>query len=115
MAALAGAFDDLLAGRRPFFSWRSLLTGETPGPRELRQIIMVKPVLNYRALKPGEVPSSFIRETASGLGLTPEQGVLVRLTGPVPLADEEYSAIEEGAALNRAGPCWSFLSSSGWR
>src|SRR6202023_1517638 len=28
------------------------------------------------------------------LGLTPENGVRVRLTGPVPLADEEYSAIQ---------------------
>jgi uncharacterized protein len=101
VTALANTLDELLSGRRAFFSWRSLLTGETPSPLELRQIISVKPILDYEALQPGKIPTAFIRNTAKDLGLTPENGVTVRLTGPVPLADEEYSAIEEGATLNR--------------
>jgi uncharacterized protein len=101
ITALADTLDDLLSGRRAFFSWRSLLTGETPSLLELRQIISVKPILDYEALQPGKIPTAFIRNTARDVGLTPENGVRVRLTGPVPLADEEYSAIEEGATLNR--------------
>jgi hypothetical protein len=101
ITALADTLDDLLSRRRAFFSWRSLLTGETPSPLELRQIISVKPILDYEALQPGKIPTAFIRNTAKDLGLRPESGVRVRLTGPVPLADEEYSAIEEGATLNR--------------
>ncbi|HTV32099.1 MAG TPA: MMPL family transporter [Methylocella sp.] len=103
IVALNGALDDVLAGRQPFFSWRQLLTGETQDSRALRQIIEVKPVLDYKALEPGQIPDSFIRKTASELGLVPAEGVQVRLTGPVPLADEEYRSIEEGATLNRAG------------
>lgn len=101
MAALAGALDNAVSGRPAFFSWRSLLTGEKPDPRELRQIIELTPVLNYKALRPGEVTSNFVREAAKDFGLTSEKGVTVRLTGSVPLADEQYSALEEGATLNR--------------
>src|ERR1700731_4287411 len=96
----------LLSGRRAFFPWRSLLTGETPSPLEFRQIISAKPILDYEAVQPGKIPTAFIRNTAKDLGLTPENGVRVRLTGLVPLADEEYSAIEEGATLNRVAPGW---------
>jgi uncharacterized protein len=80
-----------------------LLTGQAPDPRELRQIIEVKPALDYGALQPGKIPSDFIRKTASDLGLSTGQGVRVRLTGSVPLADEVYGAIEEGATINRVG------------
>jgi uncharacterized protein len=103
MTELADALDELLAGRQTFFSWRSFLTGQAPGPRELRQIIEVKPNLNYKALEPSKIPDVFIYKTASDLGLTPEQGVRVRLTGAAPLADEEYRAVEAGATINDAG------------
>jgi uncharacterized protein len=101
MSLLADSLDEVLSGRRTFFSWRSLLTGKAPNPGELRQIIELKPILNYRALQRGEIPSDFIRKTASDLGLAPEHGVRIRLTGSVPLADQEYGAIKEGATLNR--------------
>jgi len=103
MAALGDGLEDLLASRPTFFSWQSLLTGQAASPRELRQILDVQPVLDYRALQPGQIPANFIRDSANSLGLTPGQGVRVRLTGSVPLADEEYGAIEEGAVINRVG------------
>ncbi|WP_084143682.1 MMPL family transporter [Methylocapsa acidiphila] len=102
MAALAGAFDGLLAGRPTFFSWRSLMTGQAPDPRELRRFIETKPRLDYAALQPGAVPSDFIRQSAEALGLSPAAGVTVRLTGLVPLADEEFATVEQGAGWNGA-------------
>lgn len=100
MVALTGALDGVLAGRPVFFSWRSLLSGQAPDPRELRRFILVKPVLDYSALKPGERASDFIRQTAQSLGFLPAEGVTVRLTGLVPMADEEFGSIEDGAGLN---------------
>jgi hypothetical protein len=100
MVALSDTLENVLAGRPATFSWRSLVSGEQPGPHELRKFILVKPKLDYRALQPGAVPSSFIRESASILGLTPQSGVTVRQTGLVPLADEEFASLEEGAAIN---------------
>jgi hopanoid biosynthesis associated RND transporter like protein HpnN len=102
LVALGDAFDSLLAGRPTFFSWRGLLTGAPPDPRELRRFIQVKPVLDYAALKPGEAPTGFIRSSWSALGFSAEPGLRLRLTGPVPLADEEFATVEEGAGLNGA-------------
>ncbi|MGH6850408.1 MAG: MMPL family transporter [Methylocella sp.] len=103
MALLGDAFDGLLAGRPVFFSWRGLVAGQPADPRELRRFIEVKPVLDYAALMPGERASDFIRGTARNLGLSRKLGVTVRLTGLVPMADEEFANIADGAGLNAAG------------
>jgi uncharacterized protein len=100
MVALSDALTDILAGKRSFFSWHQLFSGEKPDARELRQFIMTKPVLDRGALQPGRVPSDFIRQSAQELGLTPENGVTIRLTGIVPLADEEFATVQQGAGLN---------------
>lgn len=100
MAVLNGVLEKILAGRTVFFSWRSLFSDQPPDRRELRRFIEVKPVLDYAALKPGQIPSNFIRASAADLGFTPKKGVTVRLTGIVPLADEEFATIEHGAGLN---------------
>jgi hopanoid biosynthesis associated RND transporter like protein HpnN len=66
----------------------------------LRRFIIVQPVLDYTALAPGAAASDAIRAAASDLGFVPKNGVRIRLTGPVPLADEEFSTVADGAALN---------------
>lgn len=100
VGVLGTAIDDLLAGKNTTFSWGELLTGGRPSPSELRRFLEVKPVLNYSDLEPGADATDLIRETAKRLGLTPENGVRVRLTGSVPMADEEFGTVAEGAALN---------------
>ncbi|MET0640674.1 MAG: MMPL family transporter [Hyphomicrobium sp.] len=100
LAVLGNAIDDLLAGKPTFFSWGELLTGGKPSPSELRRFLEVKPVLNYSDLEPGAEATDLIRATAKRLALTPENGVRVRLTGSVPMADEEFGTVAEGAALN---------------
>ncbi|HXW70528.1 MAG TPA: MMPL family transporter [Methylocella sp.] len=102
LAAMGEALGDLLADRPVFFSWRSLLSEAPPDPRELRRFVVVKPVLDYSALMPGEGASDFIRATALELGLSPQSGVDIRLTGLVPMADEEFSNIADGAGVNAA-------------
>jgi hopanoid biosynthesis associated RND transporter like protein HpnN len=77
-----------------------MMTGRAPAARELRRFIHVKPVLDYGALEPGAKATAAIRAAAAELGLDAAHGVSVRLTGPVPMADEEFSTITEGAALN---------------
>jgi hopanoid biosynthesis associated RND transporter like protein HpnN len=41
-----------------------------------------------------------VRATIAKLGLTPDEGVRVRLTGSVALSDEEFATVADGAALN---------------
>ncbi|MDQ6702488.1 MAG: MMPL family transporter [Pseudomonadota bacterium] len=109
MALLGDAFDGVLAGRPVLFSWRGLLSEQPADRRELRRFIETKPVLDYAALMPGERASNFIRETARDLGLSPKSGVTVRLTGLVPMADEEFATIADGAGLNAAGTTLTVL------
>ncbi|SHJ85294.1 hypothetical protein SAMN02745194_03554 [Roseomonas rosea] len=97
--ALATSFEAVLAGRPAFFSWRALISGTSPGPRETRRFVLVQPVMDYRALQPGTAGSAAIRDTARQLNLDPAHGVTLRLTGPVPLADEEFASLAEDAGL----------------
>jgi uncharacterized protein len=100
LTALSTTIDALLNGRPATFSWNAFMTGEAPKPRELRRLLRVSPVLDFDALEPGAEASDMIRKEAASLGLTPEHGVTVRLTGPVAMADEEFSTVADGALLN---------------
>jgi uncharacterized protein len=97
LADIAAAIDAILRGQPASISWDALVTGEEPDARELRRFIRVKPVLDFEDLQPGAAASATIRATAAELGLTPENGVTVRLTGPVAMADEEFGTVADGA------------------
>ncbi|WP_426955125.1 MMPL family transporter [Muricoccus radiodurans] len=99
LRALATPIEAAVSGRPAFFSWRALFTGTAPTAQETRRLLILQPVMNYRDLQPGAAASAFIRQTARDLGLTPERGVTIRLTGPVPLADEEFASLQENAGL----------------
>jgi len=97
---LAEAFDAAIAGHARPVSWRTMIDARPPDARELRRFILVQPILDYRALEPGAEATSAIRTTAAALGFDGAHGVLVRLTGPVPLGDEEFATLQEGAGVN---------------
>jgi len=97
--ALADTLGKLQAGRTAYFSWRALISGGAPDPRELRHVILIGPKLDYSALEPGAKASDAIRQAARELKLDAAHGVRVRLTGPVPLQDEEFATLAQGAGL----------------
>jgi hopanoid biosynthesis associated RND transporter like protein HpnN len=97
--AISKSLDDAAHGKRTFLAWRSLVTGAKPRIEEIRRFIEVQPKLDYGALEPGETASNLIRSEAASLHLTPDEGVRVRLTGPIPLADEEFGTLAERAGL----------------
>ena len=96
-------FEDSFAaaanGKVKPLSWRSLITEAPPRPEELRRFIEVQPALDFNALEPGKKASDAIRGAARELGLTAENGVRVRLTGSVPLSDEEFATLTDRAWL----------------
>jgi len=96
---LADVLQGLAAGKPPFFSWRTLTTGHEPDRGELRHILLVDPVLDFTQLQPGKLPIDAIRTTAQRLQLDIVHGVRVRLTGPVPLGDEEFATLAQRASL----------------
>ncbi len=100
LEALARAMDSASASEKTDFSWSALFAGAPPTTQDKRRFLQVKPVLDYSALEPGADASRALRETAVKIGLTPENGYRLRLTGDVALQDEEFATLTEGAALN---------------
>lgn len=84
------------------FSWRQLVNGSPLSASERRVFLVVKPRLNYGALEPGVAATDAIRQAVRELDLAGKYGARVRLTGPVPMANEEFATVKEGAALNAA-------------
>jgi len=108
-AALAPLLDQLdkpaaaLAQGRPAapVNWSSLLgaVGEHDQPR---RVLLTQPRLNFGALVAGGDATDAIRQAAKDLGITPEHGMQVRITGAVALADANFASVTQGAALNGA-------------
>ena len=96
----ADTVEHVLAGQTTSFSWRELVSGKPPSINELRQLVLIHPVLDFAALEPGKQASDVIRQTAADLKLADTYQANVRLTGPVPMADEEFATIKENQWLN---------------
>jgi len=92
--------EEALTGRPAFFSWQAMLNGQQPEPADLRRLIEVHPVLDFSALQPGQASSNVIRQTATDLQLDKKYQARVRLTGSVPIADEEFATVQDGALAN---------------
>ena len=109
VGALADAIEKTVAGQPAYFSWQAFVAGAPTEARVSRRVILVQPVLDYAELQPGAASSAAIRETARALGLDPAHGVTVRLTGPVPLGDEEFVSLAQDADIVLAAMVVSLL------
>ncbi len=85
------------------FSWRELVSDKPLTDADRRAFIELKPVLDFNALEPGKEATDAIRQAASELNLAGEYGARVRLTGPVPIANEEFATVADGAVVNGIG------------
>jgi hopanoid biosynthesis associated RND transporter like protein HpnN len=100
MTMAAQAVEDVLAGRPASFSWHELLSGEKSTAAERRRFIEFHPVLDFSALQPGKAASDAIRKAATDLNLAGRYQANLRLTGQVPIADEEFATVQDGAVVN---------------
>jgi uncharacterized protein len=94
---IADIVNAVAAGKPASLSWGEVLTGTKPDPHDLRKFVLAQPVLDYSALEPGRKATDEIRRIAAELGLTPQAGVRVRITGDVALNDDQFAALQEGA------------------
>jgi hopanoid biosynthesis associated RND transporter like protein HpnN len=102
MHALADAMEAVAAGRPTFFSWQALFGGDDNSkglPSSTRRFVIAQPRLDYNSITPGADASDAIRGAAHALSLDAKHGVTVRLTGSVPLSDEEFASIADRAWL----------------
>jgi len=96
-------FEDASAGRPASFSWQELLSGQKSSPGDLRKFIDIVPKLDYSALEPGKQATDAVRQAAADLKFEQDYQARLRLTGSVPIADEEFATVKEGLVLHGLG------------
>ena len=100
---IAQTVEDVLNKGKATFSWRELVSDKPLTDLDRRAFIEFKPILDYQALEPGKDATDAIRQAAADLKFPSEYGARVRLTGPVPIANEEYATVQDGAIVNGIG------------
>ncbi|MBR1151293.1 MMPL family transporter [Bradyrhizobium sp. JYMT SZCCT0428] len=95
--------ENILSKGTATFSWRELVSDKPLGDSDKRAFIEFKPKVDYNALEPGKEATDAIRQAAKELNFAGEYGARVRLTGPIPIANEEYATVQDGAIVNGIG------------
>ena len=89
-----------LAGRQVKQFWRGqFMEGTLAQGNDLRHFILVKPIFDYSSMQPGQQAIDTVRRVAQELQLDPQHGVRVRLTGSVPIEDDELETVSRGASV----------------
>jgi hopanoid biosynthesis associated RND transporter like protein HpnN len=97
---IAQTVENLLGTGTATFSWRELVSDKALTDADKRAFIEFKPILDYQALEPGKTATDAIRQAATELNFAGAYNARVRLTGPVPMANEEYATVQDGAIRN---------------
>ncbi len=102
-STIAETVESVLKTGSGNFSWRALVSDKPLSDADRRSFIEFKPILDFNALEPGKDATDAIRQAARDLDLAGEYGARVRLTGPVPTANEEFATVQDGAITNGIG------------
>jgi len=100
MTQAATTLEEVNADKRATFSWQVLAQGAPAKSTDLLRFVRIQPVMDYSELQPGMRASNAIRQAAADLDLASKYQARLRLTGPVPMNDDQFATIKENAALN---------------
>ena len=84
------------------------------------RFVLIQPKLDYSALEPGGAATDAMRAAAAKLEFVANGDARVRITGSVPLADEEFATVAQGVVAGLIGSLvlisiWLFLAVRSWR
>jgi len=96
----ANTLDQVNANKPASFSWQVLVQSHEPKSSDLMRFLKIRAVLDYSEIEPGLKASDAIRQAATDLNLASAYQARLRLTGPVPMNDDQFATIKENAALN---------------
>ena len=100
---ISATLEDILKNGSATFSWRQLVSDTPLTDSDKRAFTEFKPILDFNALEPGKAATDAIRQAANELDFAGKYHARVRLTGPVPMADEEFATVQDGAIRNGIG------------
>jgi len=87
------------AGKPKALDWSELM-GSSASMAQPMAMILANPHRDFSDLTPGKPAADAIRLAATELGLTAANGYRVRMTGSVPLTDDNFATVEEGVKLS---------------
>src|ERR1700733_9176568 len=96
----ADAIEKVNANQPASFSWRDMVQGHASSSSDLLHFVNIQAVLDYSELEPGQKATDAIRKAAADADFASKYHARLRLTGPVPMSDEEFGTIKENAGLN---------------
>lgn len=117
---VARTIEDALDGRLSPLSWQALLTPKLVASSGGLEFVLLQPVLNHERLEPGAAATEELMRVAAGLPDVQAGRVRVDYTGSVPLSDEEFESLTDGALPIALGGSalllvWLFLALRSWR
>ena len=99
LTELNQAFEGAVAGETYHLSWQEMMQGDATEIEDKRQIIVVKPKLDFSDLQPAEPSIKKVRQLIKDLGITADNGLNARLTGLLALEYEELQSVKKGGIL----------------
>ena len=99
----SSTFEQVTANQPASFSWQELLNNAKSQPGDSRRFIDIWPKLDFSALEPGRAATDAVRKAAADIDIASNYQARLRLTGPVPISDEEFATVKEGAVVNGIG------------
>ncbi len=120
LAAFHTTLASVLAGKNLPLSWQKLLSGSLGDLAGQYRFVLFQAKLDYGALEPGAAATKAIRAAAAKLEFVASGHARVRITGSVPLSDEEFASVAQGAVAGLLGSLvlvtiWLFLAVRSWR
>jgi hopanoid biosynthesis associated RND transporter like protein HpnN len=120
LEAFHHCLDAALDGHPVPLSWETLLAGPLMSLAGKYHFVLVQPRLDYAALEPGGAATAALRAAAAKLEFVAEGRARVRITGQIPLADEEFATVAQGALAGTLISValialWLLLAVRGWR
>jgi hopanoid biosynthesis associated RND transporter like protein HpnN len=109
-----------IAGKPEPLSWQKLLGGKLAELGGAYKFVLFRIHPEFGALKPGGAATDAIRAAAANLEFVKSGDAHIRVTGPVALADDEFSTVAQGAVAGMIGSLllitlWLFLAVHTWR
>jgi len=91
------AMASILAGRPQPLSWQTLLAGEVADLAGRYRFVLLQPRLDHGVLEPGGAATHALRQMIAQLEFVKAGTATVRITGQIPISDEEFATVAEGA------------------
>jgi hopanoid biosynthesis associated RND transporter like protein HpnN len=98
LGAMARVVEAQLAGQLGELSWQSTLAGEGAASPS-REVVIAQPRLDHGSMAPATTAIAALRAEAAHLGIAPEHGLRLNLTGAAVLDTEELESVGSGALL----------------